>query len=182
MMPATLNASHLAPELPATEAVSVSDLSNGERAVALYASDMPGEYRYRRGDDAKVFAWIVQGAGRLGLSELYRSAAFLRGFRLLWLARSATGEQKRAHALRFPNAARLRRAELLASLTVGMTQMSQAAIDRSGRPQVEGACRCAGSGWFEVCFEPGDPTSVAWENCAAHNPKGHRPTPLAVVA
>ncbi|WP_158710363.1 hypothetical protein [Streptomyces sp. NRRL F-5126] len=181
-MPATLTASHLAPSLPTTELVSVSDLSNSERAVALYASDMPGEYRYHRGDDGKVFAWIVQGACRLGLPELYRSAAFQNGYRLLWLARTATGEQEGAHKRRFPNAARLRRALSLASLTVGMTEMSPAARERGGRPQVEGACRCAGTGWFEVCYDPEDPTSVALENCAGHNPKGHMPTPAGVSA
>ncbi|MFF1354045.1 hypothetical protein [Streptomyces sp. NPDC058297] len=170
-MPATLAAAHLSPVLPLTTPVSVSELSNAERAVALYASDLPDSYSYKRGDNARLEVWIVQGATRLGLPELYRSAAFLYGYRLLWLARTLTGEQKRAHKLRFANAARLRKAESLASLTVGMTEMSSAARERGGRPEVEGACRCAGTGWFEVCYDPDEPTSVASESCAGHNPK-----------
>ncbi|MFF1358010.1 hypothetical protein [Streptomyces sp. NPDC058297] len=143
---------------------------------------MPTGYRFRRGDDATVLAWIIQGATRMDLSELYRSAAFLYGFQLLRLAGMATGEQTRAHQLRFPNAARLRRAEGLASLTVGIAEMSDAARERGLRPQVEGTCACAGTGWVEVCYDPGDPTSVASENCAGHNPNGHMPTPVGVFA
>lgn len=176
-MPATLSAPQVAPVTGLVE-----DLSNGERAVALYASDMPTSYSYQRGDDAQVEAWIVEGAGRLGLPELYRSAAFLDSFQVLELAGTATRDQERAHKARFPSAARLRRASTLASLMVGMFRVSEAAIKRSSRPQVEGACRCAGTGWFEVCFDPDEPTSVALENCAAHNPNGYMPTPVRVFA
>ncbi|MEU6160749.1 hypothetical protein [Streptomyces sp. NPDC047130] len=143
---------------------------------------MPTAYSYQRGDDAQIEAWIVEGAGRLGLSELYRSAAYLGSFQMLDLAGTATRDQERAHKVRFPSAARLRRASSLASLTVGMFQVSDAAIKRGNRPQVEGACRCAGTGWFEVCYDPDEPTSVALESCAAHNPSGHMPTPVRVFA
>jgi hypothetical protein len=176
-MPATLSAPQVAPVTGLVE-----DLSNGERAVALYASDMPTSYSYRRGDDAQLGAWIAEGALRLGLPELYRSAAFLYSYEVLSLAGTATKDQERAHKARFPSAARLRRASSLASLTLSMFRVSDAAIKRSNRPQVEGACRCAGTGWYEVCFDPYEPTSVALENCAAHNPNGLTPTPVRVFA
>ncbi|MER5476259.1 hypothetical protein ABT026_04625 [Streptomyces sp. NPDC002734] len=176
-MPAMLSAPQVAPV-----AGLVEGLSNGERAVALYASDMPTSYSYKRDDDVQLGAWIAEGALRVGLPELHRSAAFLYSFQALELAGTATRDQQRAHKARFPSAARLRRASSLASLTVGMFRVSDAAIERSNRPQVEGACRCAGTGWFEVCFDPDEPTSVALESCAAHNPNGHMPTPVRVFA
>ncbi|MFI9767094.1 hypothetical protein ACIHJG_09555 [Streptomyces sp. NPDC052415] len=183
-MPATLVAAHANHVAQVVPAVSAKDLSNTERAVALYASEMPNGYRYKGPDHhVTVLAWITQGAARLGLSELYRSAAFAYGYRLLWLARTATGEQTRAHKLRFPSADRLRRAESLASLTIGFPEarMTSEAIKRSRRPQVEGACRCGGTGWIDTCFDPDDPTTAVSTNCPGHNPEGYMPRPVVVA-
>ncbi|MGW6491548.1 hypothetical protein [Streptomyces sp. NPDC055056] len=181
-MPATLPASHLAPVLPVAKPVTASDLSNAERTVALYASDMPGSYSYQRGGDAQAEAWIVQGALRVGLPELYRSAAFLSSFQALRLVEMATPDQRRAHRVRFPSAARLRRASSLASLSLHTFRVSAEALQRSRRPEVEGTCLCGGTGWVDVYFDPDDPTTFAAENCVGHNPHGHKPRALGVVA
>ncbi|MFF0745643.1 hypothetical protein ACFYVL_35150 [Streptomyces sp. NPDC004111] len=165
----------------ALPALSVRDLSNSERAVALYASDMPDAYRHRsRDDDQELESWIVEGAVRLGLDELHQSAAFLSGFQLL--GRFATSEQTKAHRVRFPKKGRLRRVGELASLTVLIFRMSDEACERGKRPQVEGACRCAGTGWTEFRYELDEPTSVAKVNCPGHNPDGHIPSPVGVFA
>ncbi len=176
-MPATLVAEHVAPTTPA---VCVRDLSNAERAVALYASDKPTKYAYKRGDEAQVEAWIVQGALRMGLEDLYQSAEFLRGYRML--SHVATSEQKNAHRARFPQTARLNRAESLASLTLLMIEVSDTAVQRNNRVQVEGACLCGGTGWSEFCFDPDEPTDSALVACPGHNPKGLMPTPGRVYA
>ncbi|MFD8567104.1 hypothetical protein [Streptomyces sp. NPDC059639] len=141
---------------------------------------MPDSYRYKRGEDTQVEAWIIQGALRIGLEELYQSAAFLDGSRRL--GRYATDDQKKAHKRRFAKAARLRRTESLASLSLLWTKMTDAARERGKRPQVEGTCRCAGTGWTQICFDPEEPTSVASVNCPGHNPYGHIPTPVGVFA
>lgn len=167
--------------LPAGAVVSVSDLSSGERSVALYASDMPDRFRSRRGDDAQVTAWIVQGAERLGLDELYRWAAYAKGYRLLWMAGVNTPEQDAAHAARFPRASRLDRAERAAVVTVLRTSVSRAAVARSRRPLVEGRCVCAGTGWLASVFDPDDPTTYYRVNCPGHNPDG-RDMPVLPVA
>lgn len=169
-MPATLVAEPVAPVVPSVPAVSVAELSNGERAVALYASDMPTRYRNRRGDLALLTFWVLQGVMRLGLDELYRSAAYAYGYRLLWAAGSATPEQDAAHARRFPSAARLDRAERLAAVLTCRSEMTPEARKRGLRPLVEGACDCAGTGW--VAYDMGDGTD-ALQACPGHNPDAH---------
>ncbi|WP_432102814.1 hypothetical protein [Streptomyces sp. bgisy091] len=186
-MPATLTAPRTAPASSVTSgALSVEDLSNGERKIALYASDMPGSYSYRRGDGPQLMAWIIQGAARLGLEELYRSAAYDHSYRVLSLANLATDEQARAHRARFVNSRRLNRAGSAATITglgQGAVPYSAAAVARSKRPLVEGTCHCGSTGWFEVCFDPDDATANASQNCPAHNPTGHLPGPsVSVVA
>ncbi|MGW6212759.1 hypothetical protein [Streptomyces sp. NPDC055109] len=168
--------------MPLAKPVTASDLSNAERTVALYASDMPGSYSYQRGGDVQVEAWIVQGALRVGLPELYRSAAFLSSFQALRLVEMATPDQRRAHRVRFPSAARLRRASSLASLSLHTFRVSAEALQRSRRPEVEGTCLCGGTGWVDVYFDPDDPTTFAAENCVGHNPHGYKPRALRVVA
>ncbi|MEV0962723.1 hypothetical protein AB0J25_09030 [Streptomyces sp. NPDC049910] len=152
--------------------VSVRDLSNCERAVALYASDMPTSYRQKGRDYSRLCAWIVQGAARLGMGELYRSAAYAYGYRLLWLARLTTPSQRQAHALRFPDGGRFDKAERLASLVTCFADlgMSEAAIKRGDRPAVEGDCRCYGSGWIRDRDDADDPTTEYAMNCPGHNP------------
>ncbi|HEY9371722.1 hypothetical protein [Streptomyces sp.] len=167
-MPATLIAAHISPAESRSLTISVEDLSNMERAVALYASDMPTSVRRERRDDRAVAAWIIQGAIRLGLEELYRSAAYLYGYRLLWLADLTTDDQRGANQTRFPNARRLDRAEQIAtSFTVcSGLDMTQEAMDRR-TPKVEGACLCGGTGWIK---------DIA---CPGHNPTG-RPAPVVL--
>ncbi|MEV0443166.1 hypothetical protein AB0I84_46285 [Streptomyces spectabilis] len=185
-MPATLAASHPTsePYTAVSAPVLVSDLSNLERAVALYASDMPTGLLPSSEDHATLHAWIIQGATRLGLEELYRSAAYARGYRLLWLSHLATAEQSRAHELRFPNARRYDQAERLAALfTVTTTLvMSQAAKKRGHSVRVEGACRCGGTGWITVRLDPREPATGTYRNCPAHNPDAVGSLPLAGVA
>ncbi|MFJ8086061.1 hypothetical protein ACIQ6Y_36490 [Streptomyces sp. NPDC096205] len=139
-MPATLTLSHPAPVLPSVQTVSVSDLSNGERTVALYASDLPDGYRYKRGDDALLVAWILQGADRLGLDRLRHLAALEAGYRRLCARNKATAEQKRAHAERFPDAKRDRRAGELAALVTHFASMTDEARERGGRFLLDGPC------------------------------------------
>ncbi|PWI09611.1 hypothetical protein DIZ27_16140 [Streptomyces sp. NWU339] len=126
--------------LPVSETVSLSDLSNGERAVALYASDLPDGYRYKRGDDAQLVAWIIQGATRLGLDRLCRMAALEAGYRRLRALKRVTAEQKRAHAERFPDPKRDRRAGELAALVTHLASMSDEAQERGGRFLLDGPC------------------------------------------
>ncbi|MEV0781881.1 hypothetical protein AB0I52_02590 [Streptomyces sp. NPDC050423] len=152
--------------------------------MALYASDMPTRYRFRKGDDAQLVTWILQGVARLGLEELYLSAAYAHGYRLLELANLATAEHTRAHSARFTNGRRLDRAESVAGIVgigPGRIPCSASAIARNRRPMVEGACICGGTGWFEICFEPGEPTAVVSQNCPAHNPTGDRPNQRVAV-
>ncbi|WP_328725244.1 hypothetical protein [Streptomyces sp. NBC_00259] len=170
-MPATLTAAHAAaPLVPVS--VSVRDLSNCERAVALYASDMPTGYRQRGRDYSQLCAWIVQGAARLRLGELYRSAAYAYGYRLLCLADLTTADQQRAHALRFPDGGRFEKAERMAGLVTCFAGlgMSGAAMERGDRPGVEGNCRCYGSGWIRDRDDADDPTTEYAMNCPGHNP------------
>ncbi|NWF28335.1 hypothetical protein HW130_19020 [Streptomyces sp. PKU-EA00015] len=171
-MPATLVAAHPVSALPPVETVSVSELSNQERAVALYASDMPTAFRMRRDDDAMVHGWIIQGAARLGLREVHRLAAVAFGYRLLWLADLATADQSRAQKRRFPSARRFSKAETTATLFTVKTDipMSQAAKDRG--PQVEGGCLCAGTGWIADSCDPEDPTMAGYISCPVDNPRG----------
>ena len=175
-MPATLTRSHPAPSLPSAQPLSPSDLSNMERAVALYASDMPVGFMMRRGTEMTVAAWILQGVARLGLDEVQRSAACAYGYRLLWLADLTTAEQDQAHRRRFPDARRWDRAERLASCftTWAGYPMTQAARDRGGRTEVEGACRCGGTGWLGESYDPDEPTMLVERNCPGHNPKALR--------
>ncbi|MGW3404392.1 hypothetical protein [Streptomyces zhihengii] len=140
--------------------------------MALYASDMPSGYRVKGRPDSELCAWMVQGAVRLGLGELYRSAAYANGFRLMWMGRWTTADQERAHAARFPDGRRLDTAERMASLVGfrGGLGMSDAAIARGKRPAVEGACFCRGSGWILDRDDPDDPTTEYAVNCPGHNP------------
>jgi hypothetical protein len=139
-MPATLTRSHSAPLLPSAQALSVADLSNGERTVALYVSDLPDGYRYKRGDTAQLVAWIIQGANRLGLDRLRRIAALEGGYRRFVVRNRVTAEQERAHAERFPDPKRDRRAGELASLVTYSVSMSDEARERGGRFLLDGPC------------------------------------------
>ncbi|MFJ4006975.1 hypothetical protein ACIPWL_26475 [Streptomyces sp. NPDC090023] len=139
-MPATLVAEHVAPAVPFAPALAVGDLSNGERSVALYASDLPNDYRYQRGDDALLIAWIIQGANRVGLDRLRRTAALDAGFWRSRAVKRVTSAQKRAQSERFPDMKRERRAGELAALITLSAPVSEEARERGLRFLLDGAC------------------------------------------
>ncbi len=155
-MPATLVAEHVSPVALSVSSVSVEDLSNGERAVALYASDLPDDYRYKRGDDAKLTAWIIQGVTRMGMAQLCRTAALASGFRRSRQANRVTAEQERAHMERFPNAKRDRRTGELASLLSLSAPVSDEARERGLRYLLDGPCPECGDTrqvWASWCID-----------------------------
>ncbi|MFI6656891.1 hypothetical protein ACIBL8_15420 [Streptomyces sp. NPDC050523] len=159
-MPATL----VAPHLPPT--VLVEELEAMERAVALYASDMPTRYRLRGPEDTAVIGWITQGVARLGREEIRQRASRLLGHRKLWLRDMTTPEIDRRHKERFPSKRRLNIAESMASTTVMWVGIVPAA--RNLLAEIDGPCpRCddAGklwvnqviddaSGWYEEGYVP----------------------------
>ncbi|MFE1344029.1 hypothetical protein [Streptomyces sp. NPDC058757] len=114
-------------KLAQSAGISVSDLTNGERAVALYVSDMPTSYRFRRGDMPKACDWILQGAARLGLEELAYIAALHQECRLEWL-RGVTLVVRSVEG--FSDKTRTERAEYLAALVTSDVRVSDEALRR----------------------------------------------------
>ncbi|MCX5249219.1 hypothetical protein OG895_29035 [Streptomyces sp. NBC_00201] len=159
-MPATL----VAMQAPTT--VLAEELSNVERAVALYASDMPTGYGLQGPADPNVADWIAQGAARLGREETRRRASYLAGHRKLWLRDMTTPEIDRRHKVRFPSKRRLRIAESVASTSLFWIRVTPAA--RALPAEIDGPCpKCddAGklwvnqviddtSGWYEEGYVP----------------------------
>ncbi len=138
-MPATL----VAPHAPTT--VLVEDLEAMERAVALYASDMPTGYRLQGSEDSNLVGWIMQGVARLGREEIRQRASRLRGHRKLWLRGMTTAEIDRRHKVRFPSKRRLGIAESMASTTVFWISVAPAA--RVLPAVIDGPCpKCDGAG------------------------------------
>ncbi|WP_143570577.1 hypothetical protein [Streptomyces acidiscabies] len=130
MMPVTL------------DQVDVSDLTGSERAVALYASDMPnGRGQY---EGVQVREWIVQGAGRLGVVELRRQAAFLYGFQRLRFSPLMNAALKARHAERFPAARRLKRADETASGSVWRDGITPEARGRNAAVLFDDGCPVCG--------------------------------------
>ncbi|MFI8513947.1 hypothetical protein ACIGHB_22745 [Streptomyces sp. NPDC085460] len=132
MMPATFKIAQFGE-------ISIADLNNTERTIALYASDMPASYRYRKGDGAKLCAWIFQGAARLGLEELYLAAAYTGGYLGLWVEEQNTPGHDAAHFGRFPERKRFDQAQTLAALVTFTYRTSAEAIERSRHPLFETA-------------------------------------------
>ncbi|CQR62470.1 hypothetical protein [Streptomyces leeuwenhoekii] len=165
-MPAILVAEHVAPVTSPVPSVSVEDLSNGERAVALYASDMPTGYSLQGPVDTALIEWMVQGVKLLGREEVRRRASYLAGHRKLWLRDLMTPEINRRHKARFPSARRLRVAESMASTSLFWVSVAPEA--RELPVVIDGTCpRCDGagklwvnlviddvSGWFEEGYAP----------------------------
>jgi hypothetical protein len=152
-MPGTIAEQHVGTvTVEAIEPVDVRDLTGSERAVALYASDMPSGRR--RHADEQVRAWIVQGVGRLGMEELRRRALFLRGWRLLDLDGLVTPQVQARHEQRFPKPGRLAVAESEGAGSVLVDGVSDAARLRNGTPIVDGGCPCRGTGGIPL-WEPG---------------------------
>ncbi|MER6526750.1 hypothetical protein [Streptomyces sp. NPDC001508] len=160
-MPATLDAPQAGPVTALAE-----ELSNMERAVALYASDMPMRYRYQGPLDWNLVDWIAQGVARLGREEIRRRASFLAGHRKLWLRDMTTPEIERRHKARFPSKRRLDTAESMAATTVSWITVALAA--RNLPIVIDGPCpKCDGagklwanwviddaSGWYEEGYRP----------------------------
>jgi hypothetical protein len=159
-MPATL----VAPHAPA--AVLLEELEAMERAVALYASDMPTRYLLRGPEDTAVIGWIAQGVARLGREEIRRRASRLLGHRKLWLRDMTTLEIDRRHKERFPSKRRLAHAESVASTTVMWIAPAPAvrnlpAVIDGPCPKCDGAGKLWGnwviddaSGWYEEGYRP----------------------------
>ncbi|MGY5630269.1 hypothetical protein ACW7N6_15775 [Streptomyces sp. UC1A3] len=158
-MPATLVAHAATPVL-------VEELSGMERAVALYASDMPTGYLLQGPADPNVADWIAQGAARLGRDEVRRRAAYLAGHRKLWLRDMTTPEIDRRHKVRFPSARRLKIAESMASTSYFWIPVAPAA--RHLPAVIDGPCpKCDDAGklwdtwviddaseWYEEGYRP----------------------------
>lgn len=127
--------------------VDVSDLTSSERAVALYASDMPT--CADPGSRGELSAWIVQGALRLGTAELRRRGELSNGHFLLALYELLTPQVQARHEVLFPDAFRLEVAEQAAAVSVEADAMSVLALARNAAARVEGDCPCAGTGIVE---------------------------------
>lgn len=159
-MPATI----AVPHAPAAELVD--ELSGMERAVALYASDMPSRYRLQGSEDRNLIGWIAQGVARLGREEVRRRASYLCGHRKLWLRDMTTPEIDRRHKERFPSVRRLSLAESMASTSLLWVRPVPTARDIPAL--IDGPCpKCDGagklwanwviddaSGWFEEGYGP----------------------------
>ncbi|MEV8591228.1 hypothetical protein AB0424_30225 [Streptomyces sp. NPDC051180] len=123
----------------------MAELTGGERAVALYASDMPDRFRAGVVTDTQVAAWIVQGAERVGLDELRRRAEFSYGHRLLEMSNLVPVDVQARHEQRFPKARRLFKAQQMASGTLWRDPMTPKTLARNSAAEVEGGCPCRGT-------------------------------------
>ncbi|MFV6030806.1 hypothetical protein [Streptomyces sp. NPDC056264] len=122
---------------------AVEELTGGERAVALYASDMPAGRR--RVTSEQVRAWIVQGLERLGQDEVRQRAAFRYGHRLLEMSGLVTAQVQARHEQRFPQLKRLVRAEQEAANSVFGDRMTEETLRRNSAAEVDGECPCQGT-------------------------------------
>ncbi|MEU3498747.1 hypothetical protein ABZ747_35335 [Kitasatospora cineracea] len=91
-------------------------LSGTERAVALFASDMPATYRYRPTDLNQIKAWIAQGAERLGADQVRADEELLRSHNLSLIASSGQPADGSAYRARFPSQRRISRAQSVAGM------------------------------------------------------------------
>ncbi|WP_405823278.1 hypothetical protein OG705_25640 [Streptomyces sp. NBC_00838] len=136
--------------LPAVQ-VNVTDLTAGERAVALYASDMPNTRRRPTLEQRR--AWIVQGVERLGCEEVSRRAVFSRAHKLLSMHGLESEEIQRRHDERFPKPRRLIHAEQEAANSVYRDGISPAATARNPVAVVDGECPCGSTGSIPVFYD-----------------------------
>lgn len=146
-------------------AALLAELPNGERKVALYSSSMPSGYRFRRGDENQLAAWIGQGIARIGRDELQQRAARSWGFHLLSLRNSLTEEIVTGHRAVFPDARRELRAGQVAALTVLWVGVNRAALTRNAKVAVPGVCPCQGTGRLP---DNGDPDYPIPSSCPIH--------------
>lgn len=153
MMPGTLVKPLVRVPVQSGPAVRVQDLTGAERAVALYASDMPSGRR--RHSPEQVRDWIVQGVERLGLEEVGRRAAFRYGHRLLEMSGLVTTQIQQRHEQRFPKSGRLAVADQQASSNICRDGMSEATRLRNGAAAVDGDCPCKGTRRIRAHYEEG---------------------------
>ncbi|MFF0672125.1 hypothetical protein ACFYVE_28330 [Streptomyces tendae] len=147
-------------------AIDVTSLTGAERAVALYASDMPNTRRHHTGE--QVHDWIVQGAERLGTEEMQRRAVYLRGWQLLNVNNLVTPQIQARHEQRFPKARRLLLADQAGSGNVFCFDgMSDEARARNRAATVDGDCPCHGTGGIAVWGA--DPDASCEILCPVHS-------------
>ncbi|MFG2219553.1 hypothetical protein ACGFN1_32755 [Streptomyces sp. NPDC048685] len=132
----------------------VQDLTGAERAVALYASDMPSGRR--RHSPEQLREWIVQGVERLGLEEVGRRAAFRYGHKLLEMSGLVTVQIQQRHEQRFPKTGRLAVADQQSSNSICRDGMSEATRLRNGAAAVDGDCPCRGTRSIRIHLEEGN--------------------------
>ncbi|MGW8887320.1 hypothetical protein [Streptomyces sp. NPDC055749] len=143
MMPGTLVKPLVQVPVQSGQMVRVQDLTGSERAVALYASDMPSGRR--RHSSEQVREWIVQGVERLGAAEIRRRGEFFYGHRLLELSGLVTPQIQQRHEQRFPKRGRLNVADQESANSVFGDRMSEETRLRNGTAAVDGDCPCRGT-------------------------------------
>lgn len=146
-------------------AALLAELSNGERGVALYSSGMPVKYRFRRGEENRIAAWISEGTARVGRGELEQLATRSRGFHLLSLNDLLTEETVKAHRSVFPDVKRELRAMQVAALTAFWVSANPAARARNLGAAIPGVCLCGGTGRLA---DGGDPDAPIPSPCPVH--------------
>lgn len=151
MMPGTLVKPLVRGPVQPGPTVRVQDLTGAERAVALYASDMPSGRR--RHSSEQVRDWIVQGVERLGTEEVRRRGEFFYGHRLLELHGLVTPQIQQRHEQRFPKRGRLNVADQQAADNVYGDRMSEATRLRNGTAAVDGDCPCRGTRYIPAFYD-----------------------------
>ncbi|MFF5277534.1 hypothetical protein [Streptomyces sp. NPDC000133] len=151
MMPGTLVKPLVRVPVQPGPAVRVQDLTGAERAVALYASDMPSGRR--RHSSEQVREWIVQGVERLGAEEVRRRGEFFYGHRLLELSGLVTTQIQQRHEQRFPKRGRLNVADQESANSVYGDRMSKETRLRNGAAAVDGNCPCRGTRYIPTFYD-----------------------------
>lgn len=118
-------------------------MTQAERTVALYASDMPA--KRRRWSHEQVRAWVAQGVERLGVEELGCRAVFLVGHGRLSRSRVLPVQVQARHEQHFPAAGRLDWASTTATNSLCWAGITDAAMHRTGTAAVDGECPCKGT-------------------------------------
>ncbi len=116
--------------LPADLLTGISSFS---RSVALYASDMPNNYRFNVQDRDQIEAWIAQGIERLGLEEASRRGRFLQSFNLLVIDQNDGPAAHAAYRQYFPSVRRISRAQ-------SVTAMRTLTLHDDERTRLAAAC------------------------------------------
>ncbi|MDT0475044.1 hypothetical protein RM863_23240 [Streptomyces sp. DSM 41014] len=165
MMPGTIAERHAeAVTVEAATRTEVRNLTGAERTVALYASDMPNGRRHHTSE--QYAAWIVQGAERLGRTEMRRLALYLRGWQVLNVNDLMTEQIQTRHELRFPQRHRLVRAGQGSGLSVYVDGMTKVALARNGKVALDGDCPCEGTGG--IMLWGNDPDASGEIMCPVH--------------